>query len=91
MLIVATLIQHGNIHDIAILPSAFRAKRVVNHYPRDTLRAGDVGGLTPCLAPAATSALPSRPYLFASSRARRSASRTWPSAGVSFLPNILDA
>ena len=85
-------IRGGNIHDMAILPSAFRAKRVVNLHPRDTLRAGDVAGVSPCLvAPAATAALPPRPYLFASSRARRSASRTWPSAGVSFLPNNLDA
>ena len=35
MLIVATAtIRGGNIHDIAILPSAFRAKRVVNLQPR---------------------------------------------------------
>ena len=85
-------IRGGNIHDMAILPNAFRAKRVVNLHPRDTLRAGDVAGVTPCLvAPAATAALPSRPYPSASSRGRRTASRTWPSAGVSFLPNNLDA
>ena len=49
----------------------------------DTLRAGDVAGVTPCLAPAATAAIPPRPYPFASSRARRAASRTYPLVGVS--------
>ena len=46
----------------------------------DTLRAGDVAGVSPCLvAPDDTAALPSRPYPSASSRARRMC----PSAGVS--------
>ena len=42
-----------------------------------------MAGVTLCLAPAATAALPPRPYPFASSRIRRAASRTCPSAGVS--------
>ena len=45
--------------------------------------AGDMAGVTPCLAPGATAALPSRTSPFASSRSRQTASRTWPSPGVS--------